>query len=100
MKHFVVTLHYIQPVETIDKYLTEHRVFLDEGYEKEILLVSGPQNPREGGILLARGNTLEEVKDFCKKDPFFINNCAEYTYTEFIPVKYQKNFKSWFLPGI
>ncbi len=98
MKHIIVTLKYLAPIMEIDKYLIEHRSFLDTGYEKKILMASGPQNPRDGGILIARANSVEEVKEYCKNDPFFVHNLAEYSFTEFIPVKYQKEFKDWFLP--
>ena len=98
MKHIIVTLKYLVPIEEIDKYLIEHRSFLDSGYEKKILMASGPQNPREGGVLIARAISIEEVKEYCKSDPFSIHKLAEYTFTEFIPVKYQKEFKDWFLP--
>lgn len=96
MKHFVILLQYTKPLEEIDKYLQEHRAYLDKGYSSQMLLASGPQNPRSGGIILARANTLEEIKTFCNSDPFFVNNCAEYTIIEFIPVKYQKHFQEWF----
>ena len=97
MKHFIVNLKYIVPIETIDKYLTGHRAFLDQGYEKKILLTSGPKNPRDGGILIARAKTLDELKKFCSQDPFSLSNCAEYSFEEFIPVKFQAQFSDWFL---
>jgi uncharacterized protein YciI len=98
MKHFIVSLNYIQPIEVIDKYLHEHREFLDIGYQRKILLTSGPQNPRDGGVLIARSETFEKLKEFCAEDPYSKNGCAEYEFTEFIPVKYQSDFKQWFVP--
>lgn len=96
MKHFIIKLEYKVPIEKIDSVLLEHRAFLDSGYEKQILLSSGPQNPRDGGILIARSESLESMKNFCEQDPFFKNGFADYHYTEFIPVKFQKSFASWF----
>ncbi len=98
MKHFIIKLSYLVPIEKIDELLVEHREFLDLGYSKQILLSSGPQNPRDGGILIARAETLESMKEFCEADPFFKAKFADYQYTEFIPVKYQAEFKSWFIP--
>jgi uncharacterized protein YciI len=98
MKHFIITLSYKVPIEKIDELLVEHRDFLDSGYEKKILLSSGPKNPRDGGILIARAESLEAMKDFCNSDPFCKAEYAEYQYAEFIPVKYQKDFKTWFVP--
>lgn len=85
-------------METVDKYLVSHRAFLDKGYEKKILLASGPKNPRDGGIFIARSKTLEELKNFCNEDPFSQSKCAEYSFEEFIPVKFQKEFSDWFSP--
>ena len=53
MKHFIIRLEYKVPIEKIDSLLITHREFLDSGYERKILLSSGPQNPRDGGILIA-----------------------------------------------
>lgn len=98
MKHFIIKLEYKVPIEKIDAMLSMHRKFLDMGYEKKILLCSGPQNPRDGGMIIARAETLKELKEFCSQDPFAKNDFAVYHFTEFIPVKYQKEFESWFLP--
>lgn len=98
MKHFVIRLEYKVPIEKIDTLLVTHREFLDSGYEKKILLSSGPQNPRDGGILIARAESLEAMKEFCKQDPFAKHGFADYHFTEFIPVKYQKDFENWFMP--
>lgn len=97
MKHFIIFLQYIKPLEEIDKHLHAHRTYLEKGYASNMLLASGPQNPRSGGIIIARAGTVEEIKNFCNSDPFYIHNCAEYTITEFIPVKYQKEFRDWFV---
>ena len=96
MKHIIVEITYKVPIEKIDTFLHEHRSFLDRGYEKNLLLASGPQNPRFGGMVIARAETIEEVKEFFREDPFFKNLCAEYRYLEFIPVKYHPEFSSWF----
>ena len=47
MKHFIIRLEYKVPIEKIDTVLVTHREFLDSGYQKKILLASGPQNPRD-----------------------------------------------------
>ena len=98
MKHFIIRLEYKVPIEKIDTVLVTHREFLDSGYQKKILLASGPQNPRDGGILIGRAESLEAMREFCKEDPFAKNEFAYDHYTAFIPVKYQKEFESWFFP--
>jgi len=98
MKHVIIELKYKVPIEVIDQYLHEHREFLDSGYKSNLLLASGPQNPREGGILIARGQTIEEIRNFCSRDPFYKNHCADYRFIEFIPVKYHNEVSTWFQP--
>lgn len=95
MKHFIIKVDYLVPLNKIDELLDEHRKFLQVGYDKGILLFSGPMNPRTGGIVAARGESVNNVKNFFKNDPFVINNMAEYSYTEFNPVKFQDILKTW-----
>ena len=95
MKHFIIELIYTSTIEKIDEALKEHREFLQIGYEKNMLLFSGPMNPRIGGIIIAKAKSEEEVKEFFINDPYNINLLADYKITEFIPVKYQSSLKEW-----
>ncbi len=95
MKHFLVELTYLASTEEIDKVITVHREFLQTGYDKGILLLSGPKNPREGGIIIAKEESLESIQDFFKNDPYKTNNIAEYKFIEFNPVKFQSFLKDW-----
>ena len=51
---FVVLLTYKKSLEEIEKHLSEHRAFLDQGYGKDFFLASGPMNPRTGGVIISR----------------------------------------------
>ena len=95
MKHFIIDVHYIVPIEKIEQNVTQHRQFLQLGFDKGALLFSGPKNPRTGGIIVARFPSREEIERFFSQDPYQINGCAEYRYTEFEPVKYQNWLKDW-----
>ncbi|MFN8576146.1 MAG: YciI family protein [Candidatus Sericytochromatia bacterium] len=95
MKHFLVELKYLVDISKIDEILKEHREFLQTGYDKGLLLCSGPKNPREGGVIIARDESLESLQSFFKQDPYSIENYAEYKFTEFTPVKYQGILKDW-----
>lgn len=83
---FVVTLTYEKPFSEVEKYLIEHREFLKQGYSMNLLLASGPQNPRTGGVILARGNDKAKIVEFLEKDPFKVNGIASYNVIEFHPV--------------
>ena len=95
MNHFIVFINYIVPFEQIQEILPKHRAYLDKGYQSGMLLMSGPNTAKTGGIVVARANSLNELKDFFTQDPYNINNAATYSYHEFDPVKYNDIVKSW-----
>jgi uncharacterized protein YciI len=95
MKHFIILLKYLKPIEEIDKYVQSHRDYLQKGYDSKILLMSGPLVPREGGVIIARANDLEEIQSFCNQDPFSLEGCAAYHFIEFQPVKQQVELSNW-----
>jgi uncharacterized protein YciI len=87
---FVVLVTYTKPIEEIDKVLVPHRQFLDTLYADGILLASGPQNPRTGGVLVAKGMDRGVLESLLKADPFHTHGVATYQLIEFDPVKYAK----------
>lgn len=95
MKHFLILITYKVDLTIIDSLLAQHREFLQTGYDNNLLLMSGPENPRTGGVVIAKANSLEEIKSFFANDPYYKNNAAEYDYREFNPVKYQKVLTDW-----
>jgi len=95
MKHFVVNIMYQVPMEEVSQVLPEHRAFLRGGYERGLLLCSGPQNPRTGGIALARAESLDAIQDFFMQDPYFLQGIATHQFTEFEPVLYQGFLEDW-----
>jgi uncharacterized protein YciI len=95
MRHFIVEIVYIVPLEVIEELTPIHREFLQTGYKKGMLLISGPKVPRTGGIVIARGNSMEEIADFFKNDPYALNNAAEYRFIEFNPKSHQSFLKGW-----
>ena len=95
MKHFIIEIIYKVPFEKISEIVPEHRTYLNEGYENGMLLMSGPKNPKTGGILIARAKDISEIENFLDKDPFHIHDVVEYRITEFTPVKHQEFVKTW-----
>jgi len=95
MKFFVIEISYTAPLTEIDRVLLKHREFLQTGYDQKRLLLSGPQNPRTGGVLIARGESLEEVKQFFANDPYQLEKLANYRFIEFTPVKHLPDVASW-----
>jgi uncharacterized protein YciI len=100
MKFFVVEITYTAPLPEIDQALQSHRDFLQTGYDQKRLLVSGPQDPRKGGIIVARGESPEEIQVFFARDPYQAKNLATYRFIEFAPVKYQPFIADWIAAGV
>lgn len=86
---FVVILTYHKPIEDVEKLTVPHRAFLDQLYADGVLVASGPQVPRTGGILLAKGGrSKDELWALLQADPFYTEGIATYDIIEFNPVKY------------
>ena len=90
----IIHLHYQKPLEEVAKHLVEHRLFLDQGYQKGLFLASGPLDPKTGGIIIATGN-LDDIKKLLEKDPYNTHNLAAYEFMSFDPVKHDKIISQW-----
>jgi len=90
---FLILLSYKKPIEIIDQYLVQHRAYLDECYQKNYLICSGPKNPRTGGVLISQLNNQADVIKMLENDPFTKHDIADYEIIEFQPVKYHQHFK-------
>ena len=95
MKHFLVQINYTVPVEALGDAIRLHREFLQTGYERGWLLMSGPRVPATGGIVIARAPSQQELEAFFMADPYRLNGLATHTFTEFNPVKFQPLLSDW-----
>ena len=95
MKHFIIELTYTVPAERLAEIVVEHRAFLQTGYQRGWLLMSGPQAPRTGGIVVARAPSLEDIRQFFQDDPYQLKGAATYRFIEFEPVRLQEWMKDW-----
>jgi uncharacterized protein YciI len=95
MKHFMVEVTYTGTPEQIAATVTEHRAYLQIGFDKGWLLMSGPRSPRTGGIVIARAPSLEALQGFFKTDPYNLKHFATYQFIEFDPVKRQSFMETW-----
>ncbi len=95
MYHFVVEIKYRAHIDEIAKLRPAHREFLDEGYKKGIILMSGPQTPQIGGVIIARSESMKALAKFLQNDPYQRNNVADYTYMQFSPRNFQTFLKEW-----
>lgn len=94
---FIIELTYKVPMSEVDKYLQAHREFLDYHYKQGLLLASGPQKPRVGGILIALSNDRAHLESILKDDPYCLADIADYRLIEFTPVKHRDEIKQLIL---
>jgi uncharacterized protein YciI len=94
-KFFVIETTYRVPAEALGERVAEHRAFLQTGYDRGWLLLSGPQVPRTGGMIIARAPSREELVDFFARDPYQANGLASYRFVEFEPVKRAVWMENW-----
>ena len=96
MKFFLVELTYKADLPQIEAATPAHREFLQAGYERGLLLCSGPKVPRTGGLIIARSDSLEAAQTLFAADPFQKQGLAEYRFVEFNPVKRASFTEDWF----
>jgi len=94
-RHFIIIITYTVPFEQLSEHIDAHRAFLQTGYVRGQLLMSGPQNPKVGGIVIARGPSLEQIKQFMADDPYMKRGVAKYQFIEFEPLKSQSFLGDW-----
>ncbi len=96
MPHYIVEITYRVSLARIEETVAAHRAHLQTGYDQGLLLASGPQVPRSGGILIARAPTREALESFIARDPYRVQDLADYRLIEFQPVKRQDWAGEWF----
>lgn len=94
-KYFLVELTYLIPAEQMTEIAVEHRNFLKAGYERGWLLLSGPQVPPKGGIVIGRAPSLEALQEYFSGDPYQVQKVATYRFVEFDPVRRQAFLEDW-----
>jgi uncharacterized protein YciI len=88
---FVVSLTYKVDLSEVEKFIAEHVSFLDKYYAKGHFLISGRKEPRTGGVILAKANSVDVLNTILAEDPFHRENIADYEVTEFIPSKFSND---------
>lgn len=80
---FVIELIYKVELAEIDANMRPHMAYLKKHYAAGRFLVSGRKVPREGGVILALGDSREQLEAIVKEDPFVARGLADYRIIEF-----------------
>ena len=84
---FVLIARYTKPIEEVDRHLDDHRAWIMGHFAEGRILLTARQVPLTGGLILARGESVEELREMVRDDPFVTSGCAEYDILEFAPVR-------------
>jgi uncharacterized protein YciI len=80
---FVIELIYKAPLSKIDAHMRAHVTFLNKYYASGHFLVSGRKIPRDGGIILAVGESRDQIEAIVREDPFCARGLADFRVIEF-----------------
>jgi uncharacterized protein YciI len=80
---FVIELTYKADLSEIDAHMTAHVAFLKKYYDAGNFVVSGRKIPRDGGIIVAVGESKERIQSLVEEDPFFKHGLADFRIIEF-----------------
>ena len=80
---FVIELIYKVDLARIDAHMAAHVRFLKKYYAAGHFLVSGRKIPRDGGIILAVGESRSQIESIVAEDPFHTHGLADFRIIEF-----------------
>lgn len=72
-------------MEEGDRYRQAHRDYLADHYAAGDFIMSGPQMPRVGGVIVMRAENRSAEESFIAQDLFNTNGIADYKIVEFTP---------------
>jgi len=80
---FIIELIYKVDLARIDKHMAAHVKFLKKYYAARTFVVSGRKVPRDGGIIVAIGESREQIEAIAAEDPFVAQGLADARVIEF-----------------
>jgi uncharacterized protein YciI len=80
---FIIELQYKVALTKIDAHMRAHMRFLKAQYAAGRFVVSGRKVPRDGGIILAVGESRAAIEALMAEDPFVAHGLADYRIVEF-----------------
>lgn len=95
---FLLISRYVKPLDEADRWLPEHRAFLDRHYAANTFVVSGRFEPRTGGVIVTADLDRATLDRILEEDPFLREGIAEYEIQEFIPTKMHEVLKPLLAP--
>ena len=92
---FVIELIYKAPLAQIDAQMAAHVKYLKKHYASGRFVVSGRKVPREGGVIIAVGDSREQIEAIAREDPFCVRGIAEFRVIEFRASQRAADLPTW-----
>lgn len=89
---YLAILRYKVPREEVEPYIPEHISFLEEGYAKGNLIVSGCMLTNKGEMVLSPLTRRGDFDDFLSHDPFMKSGLVDYEIIAFNPSHFHPDF--------
>jgi len=83
--YYLALSEYLVDAEVVLDHLVEHRAWLKSAYDSGIMLVSGRQEPPDGGVLIFRSASRQAAEAFAATDPFAVAGVSRYRVIGFTP---------------
>jgi uncharacterized protein YciI len=80
---FIIELIYKADLAEIDAHMGAHVAFLNKHYAAGRFLVSGRKIPRDGGIIIALGDSRDQIEGIVREDPFCKHGLVDFRIIEF-----------------
>ncbi len=84
---FLLRATYNRPIEEVDQLLEGHKAWIMKNFDEGRILLTARQVPLVGGIILARGESAEEMWAMLEEVPFKSSGMADYEVLEYAPVR-------------
>lgn len=96
---YIILLTYRQPLDVVERHLEDHRTFLARHYRAGHFLLSGPQEPRQGGAILAQAPDRATLDGWLREDPFHAHGVADISVVAWQPTLRAPGIAEAIAPG-
>jgi uncharacterized protein YciI len=80
---FVIELTYKAELADIDAAMSPHVAYLKKYYDAGSFVLSGRKIPRDGGVIIAVGESRERIEAIAREDPFHARGLSDFRVIEF-----------------
>lgn len=84
---FIVVLKFSDNKANAGKYADGHKKWVEKGYADGVFLLTGSLQPQAGGVVIAQGKSLSDIRARVNEDPFVSQNVVEAEILEIDPLQ-------------